>query len=80
VKNEMANLVLTECGFLVPPDRVCFGSPGYKEQGLCENCSHYAEKTEKKKSRFLFKKGRVFGSKNVSVIHKPFAVQVEAAL
>jgi hypothetical protein len=80
VKNEMANLILTECDFLVPVDRVCFGSPTFKKKGLCEKCQIYAEKKEKQKSTFLFQKGRVFGSKRVSLVHVPCAVQVEANL
>jgi hypothetical protein len=76
VKNEMANLILTNCGFLVPPDRVCFGSSGYKEQGLCEDCQIYAEK---KKSAFLFKKARINGSERVHLIHQPCGVTVEAS-
>lgn len=62
----MANLVLTNCDFLVPVDRVCWGNKNIDLE-LCETCPVYAEK---KKSRFLFKKGRVFGTKNVSVRHK----------
>ena len=73
---KMANLILTNCGFLVPPERICWGSPGYKEQGLCEDCQIYAEKD---KSHFVFKKARVNGSERVSLVHHPCGVTVEAS-
>lgn len=72
----MANLILTNCDFLVPVDRVCWGTQKHIEAGHCQDCSIYAEK---KKSRFSFKKARVNNSKNVSINFQPCGVTVEAS-
>jgi hypothetical protein len=71
----MTNLILTNCGFLVPPERVCWGTENYREQGLCEDCPIYAEK---KKAHFSVKKVKVKSSKNAKVIQHAFAISVEA--
>jgi len=86
VNNEMtAPKILTNCDFLVPVDRVCFGSATCKKQGLCETCTIYAEKKVKP---FYTKKVGVFDAKKPSVsingkiriIQEACAVTVEAQL
>ena len=77
VKNEMEHItpkILTNCDFLVPVDRICFGNKNIDPE-LCQTCQIYAEKKTKP---FLLEKGRVFVSKRVSVIHQPCGVTVEA--
>jgi hypothetical protein len=71
----MANLILTNCEFLVPPDRVCWGTEIKQEQGLCEDCSIYAER---KKSHFLLEKPSPINHKYARVVQHAFAVTVEA--
>lgn len=71
----MTNLILTNCGFLVPPERVCWGTESHREEGVCDDCQIYAEK----KTKPFYTKKATLTVKNGAVIKQhAFAISVEA--